>query len=69
MSSNILTFKSPLNHSRFGSQQNSTKEVLREMYCLLEEYAPIWYSEDLHNRVVAALGGPNSIGAVGSPSF
>lgn len=30
--------------------------VLRELVELLEDYAPIWYTEDLHNRAAAALG-------------
>jgi hypothetical protein len=30
--------------------------VLRELFELLEDYAPIWYTEDLHNRAAAALG-------------
>jgi hypothetical protein len=29
--------------------------VLQEMFELLEEYAPIWYTEDLHNRAKAIL--------------
>ena len=29
--------------------------VLQEMFELLEEYAPAWYSEDLHNRAKAIL--------------
>lgn len=29
--------------------------VLRELVELLEDYAPIWYTEDLHNRASAAL--------------
>ncbi len=30
--------------------------VLREVFELLEDYAPIWYTEELHNRLAAALG-------------
>ena len=30
-------------------------EALAELYELLEEYAPVWYSEDLHHRAEAAL--------------
>lgn len=29
--------------------------VLQEMFELLEDYAPIWYTEDLHNRAMAIL--------------
>jgi hypothetical protein len=30
-------------------------EALAELYELLEEYAPTWYSEELHHRAEAAL--------------
>lgn len=29
--------------------------VLRELFELLEDYGPSWYTEELHNRVTAAL--------------
>ena len=31
-------------------------EVFREMFNLLEQYAPAWYTEWHHRRAVAALG-------------
>jgi hypothetical protein len=31
--------------------------VLEELFELLEDYAPTWYTEELHNRAVAALLG------------
>ena len=31
------------------------KAVLQELFDLLEEYAPTWYTEDLHDRAKAAL--------------
>jgi len=30
-------------------------EVLMELFLLLEEYAPTWYTESMHERVTAAL--------------
>jgi hypothetical protein len=33
---------------------NSTT-VLKELFELLEEYSPVWYTEDNHNRALAAL--------------
>jgi hypothetical protein len=30
--------------------------VLRELFELLEDYAPSWYTEELHNRAAAVLG-------------
>ena len=32
--------------------------VLRELFELLQDYAPIWYTEELHNRAAVALGEP-----------
>lgn len=30
-------------------------EVLQELFLLLEEFGPQWYTEEQHNRAVAAL--------------
>jgi hypothetical protein len=30
--------------------------LLRELFELLEDYAPTWYTEELHNRAAHALG-------------
>ena len=35
----------------------TTREVLEELFQLLEEYAPSWYTEQHHDRAVAALSG------------
>lgn len=35
----------------------TTREVLKELFLLLEDYAPTWYTEAHHNRAVAALLG------------
>lgn len=29
--------------------------VLKELFDLLEEYAPVWYTQELHDRAKAAL--------------
>jgi hypothetical protein len=42
----------PRNHS---SPENGNA-VLRELFELLEDYAPGWYTEELHNRAAAVLG-------------
>ena len=34
----------------------SGNAVLRDLFELLEDYAPSWYTEELHNRAAAALG-------------
>jgi hypothetical protein len=33
----------------------TAEKVLEELFTLLESYGPAWYTEDHHNRVVAAL--------------
>jgi len=32
-------------------------EIWAELYELLEDYGPIWYTEELHNRATRALSG------------
>lgn len=39
----------------FQTQSPSAAEVLLELFNLLEQYAPIWYTEEHHNRAEAAL--------------
>jgi hypothetical protein len=34
------------------------RTILRELFELLQDYAPIWYTEELHNRAAAMLGEP-----------
>ena len=34
----------------------SSAAVLRELFELLEDYAPSWYTEEHHNRAAEALG-------------
>ena len=44
--------------SRLGSLEQevvTTKVVLEELFSLLEEYGPTWYTEEHHKRAVAAL--------------
>lgn len=36
-------------------QPVSARAVLEEIFQLLEEYAPTWYTETHHDRIVAAL--------------
>ena len=31
--------------------------VLQELFDLLEDYAPMWYTEEMHDRAVSALSG------------
>jgi len=37
------------------SDMHAVGDLLCELQGLLEEYAPAWYSEDLHNRIEAAV--------------
>lgn len=38
------------------AQLESIAEVFRELFNLLEQYAPVWYTEEHHKRAVGALG-------------
>jgi hypothetical protein len=33
----------------------SARMALEEVFELLEDYAPVWYTEELHDRILAAL--------------
>lgn len=37
------------------SDVHALTDLLSELQCLLEDYAPAWYNEDLHNRIDAAV--------------
>src|SRR5215471_12237576 len=39
-----------------GLAPESAESLLREVIHLLEEYAPAWYTEELHNRAKLVLG-------------
>jgi hypothetical protein len=41
----------------FQTQSPPELEVLLQLFNLLEQYAPIWYTEEHRNRAVAALRG------------
>jgi hypothetical protein len=41
----------------FIDQHTRTKAVLQELYQLLEDYSPVWYTEEHHDRVAGALRG------------
>jgi hypothetical protein len=38
-----------------ASRSTEPRAVLQEVFQLMEEYGPIWYTEDLHNRIQIAL--------------
>jgi hypothetical protein len=33
----------------------SVREVLEELFVLLEDYAPTWYTKEHHDRVISAI--------------
>jgi len=35
--------------------ESNAKDVLRELYLLLEDYAPVWYTEEHYKRALNAL--------------
>jgi hypothetical protein len=47
--------KSALLMNREGSGVETAPEILEELFDLLEEYGPLWYTEDHHNRATRAL--------------
>lgn len=53
------------NDSRTMHPAPTPSMVLKEIFDLLEEYAPIWYTEELHNRAMAALSNGNQQRRVG----
>jgi hypothetical protein len=59
--------------SKQGSGQNerqtespSEAEVLLELFNLLEQYAPMWYAEEQHDRALAALRSSPKPGSSGT---
>jgi len=42
----------------YTPQSANPSSVLRELFELLQDYAPTWYTEELHNRTAIALGEP-----------
>ena len=40
----------------FNPQCMEPLVVLRELFELLQDYAPIWYTEELHTRTAVVLG-------------
>ena len=49
--------KSAASLTSIDSRRSSEANVaLRELFELLEDYAPAWYTEEHHNRAAAALG-------------
>ena len=44
--------------TRSFAPPQDNKSVLRELFELLEDYAPTWYTEEHHNRLASVLGEP-----------
>ena len=42
-------------NSALEAESGYVEEVFRELFNLLEQYAPVWYTEEHHNRALAAL--------------
>jgi len=49
------TAKSALLTNREPTGVETVPEILEELFDLLEEYGPLWYTEDHHNRATRAL--------------
>lgn len=50
-----LAAKSPLLKHRKPRRSEVDSEIWAELFVLLEDYGPLWYTEDLHNRAGRAL--------------
>ena len=53
MQKSMLTAVRP---EMFATESAEAVPVLRDIFELLQDYAPIWYTEELHNRIASALG-------------
>lgn len=53
MQRSVQTAVSPIMYTPEGAD---ARGMLRELFELLQDYAPIWYTEELHNRTATALG-------------
>ena len=42
-------------HTSLKAQGDALTMVIQEMFTLLEDYAPTWYTEEHHRRVTTAL--------------
>lgn len=51
------SYTGDLNHPEHEQDVPTPRQVLEELFQLLEDYAPTWYTEKHHNRAVAALLG------------
>lgn len=49
------TVREPVYIDGYDQKPVSAAAALRELYELLEEYSPMWYSEEAHLRARAAL--------------
>jgi hypothetical protein len=47
--------QSKTNRHATTAKAPSVRTVLEEVFELLEDYAPIWYTEEQHDRILAAL--------------
>jgi hypothetical protein len=43
------------NNASLEARGDALAMVVQELFTLLEDYAPTWYTEDHHNRVTSAL--------------
>lgn len=55
MNAKVLPMVKEINSEFYQAASPEPKVVLKELFELLEDYAPGWYTEDQHNRAVAAL--------------
>lgn len=47
--------KHTVSMDNFPQEPASAVSALRELYALLEDYSPMWYTQEVHDRASAAL--------------
>lgn len=52
---NLVYVESPERKRRRTMNAANVEVALRELYLLLEDYAPAWYTEEHHRRALNAL--------------
>jgi hypothetical protein len=55
MNAKVLPMAREIDNGPYQAPGLDPKIVLKELFELLEDYGPGWYTEDHHDRAVAAL--------------
>jgi hypothetical protein len=53
--SNAAPIRNTANHDTEAATLHEVSNLMRELHTLLEDYSPVWYSEQHHSRTELAL--------------